>query len=267
MTSTPGEPQPVTSPDPNASLVAQWAACGIAVGAARFIPIPLLDDSVRLRATQVAVVRTLRANGRTYPSDRVEALYAGADAGAAGRFRELTRYLRSIPRRVLLFPARKYVAVFGAVRGVPTDVMKVLLLARVVQHCLVKGRLATPDGSEPGRSLPKAQAKELAAEAVRIRVAYEEALHGMDLRLLTAALADGLSGGKGLTRAAVGYARNTFGHPDQEAESGVETAELNPGGEVGAGAERVEEVLRRPEIALLLEEFDAAFEEALTAAR
>jgi hypothetical protein len=89
----------------------------------------------------------------------------------------------------------------------------------------------------------------------------------MDLRLLTAALADGLSGGKGLTRAAVSYARHTFGRPDEPVESTAGAAELNPGGEVGAGAERVEEVLRRPEIALLLEEFDATFEAALASAK
>jgi hypothetical protein len=242
---------------PSRQLVGQWAVCGIAVAAARFIPVPLLDDSVRLRATQVAVVRTLRAHGRTYSSDRVEALYAGADAGAAGRVREVARYLRSVPRRILLFPVRKYVAIFGAVRGVPTDVMHVLLLARVVDRCLALERLSDP---QPDGRLSKDQSKALSAEAVRIRLAYDRVLRGMDLRLLSAALADGLSTGKGLTRAAVSYARTNFGSIRADSPG---QADLDPGGEVGQGAERVEEVLNRPEIAVLLEEFDAAFEAAL----
>jgi hypothetical protein len=242
MTSS-GEPMK-DAPEPSKQLVGQWAVCAIAAAAARFIPVPLFDDAVKLRATQVAVLRTLRANGRTYPSDAVEALYAGTDAGAAGAVREAFRYLRSIPRRVLFFPVRKYVALFGAVKGVPTDVMHVLLLARTVHRSLAQGRLTGTDE------------KQLRREAVQIRAAYDDAIHGMDLRLLTGALADGLSQGKGLTTAAVGFARKTFTRDDDDAA-------LDPGGEVGAGAERVEEVLRRPEITRLLLEFDETFESSL----
>jgi hypothetical protein len=252
MTSS-GEPMK-DAPEPSKQLVGQWAVCGIAAAASRFIPVPLLDDAVKLRATQVAVLRTLRADGRTYPSDAVEALYAGTEAGAAGQVREVFRYLRSIPRRVLFFPIRKYVALFGAVKGVPSDVMHVLLLGRTVHRSLAQGRLAAP--AKAGE-LSAADTKALRQEAVRIRAAYDDAIHGMDLRLLTGALADGLSQGKGLTSAAVGFARKTFGR-DDDAE-----AALNPGGEVGAGAERVEEVLRRPEITRLLLEFDENFETAL----
>lgn len=215
---------------------------------------PLLDDAVRLRATQFAVSRTLRAHGRTYHSDTVEALYAGADAASAGRFREALRYLRSIPRRVLLFPVRKYVALFGAVKGVPTDVMVVLLLCRAVHRSLARGRLANPDSVAPSASAAR---KELGLEAVAIRLAFDRALRGMDLRLLTGALADGLSQGKGLTTAAVGFARRTFGHAESD------DVALNPGGEVEAGAQQVEDVLRRPEIARLLTEFDAKFDAGL----
>jgi hypothetical protein len=250
MTSSPRGGSGNDAVEPGRQLIGEWAVCGIAAAAARFIPVPLLDDAVRLRATQVAVVRTLRAQGRDYPSDAVEALYAGADAGSAGRFREALRYLRSIPRRVLLFPVRKYVALFGAVKGVPTDVMHVLLLARTVYRVLGQGRLS---GSEKPTGAEK---KALRREAVPIRIAFDQALDGMDLRLLTGALADGLSQGKGLTSAAVSYARKTFGRDDADPA-------LDPGGEVGQGAEQVEAVLRRPEIARLLAEFDARFDARL----
>ncbi|GAB3245821.1 hypothetical protein [Kineosporia babensis] len=232
---------------PPAVLVGQAVVCGIAVAAARFVPVPLLDDAIRLRATQVAVVRTLRAGDRSYPSRQVAPLYEGADTG--GVFREAMRYLRTVPRRVILFPVRKYVAIFGAVKGVPTDVMQVVLLSRAVHRSLARGLL--PDDSDK-------DARE--AEARQVRRAYDEALKGMDLRLLTAAIADGLSQGRKLTPAAVKFARRTFSKPEDEK---VTDAELRPDGEVGESAERVEEALQRPEIQVILERFDEEFERAL----
>ncbi len=95
------------------------------------------------------------------------------DAASAGLIHKAFRYLRTVPRRVLLFPVRKYVALFGSVRGVPTDVMTVVLLARTVHRSLAQGRLS---GTDDGR---------LRAEAVQIRSAFDEVLEGMDLRLFT----------------------------------------------------------------------------------
>ena len=243
--------------EPGRQLVGEWAVCAIASAAARFIPVPLLDDAVKYRAIRIAVLRTLRAHGRSYPADAVEPLYAGVDAASAGLVRRAFRYLATVPRRVALFPIRKYVALFGSVRGVPTDVMTVLLLSRTVHRCLADGRLAGPD------------ADQLRAEAVQIRSAFDKALDGMDLKLFSGALADGLSQGRGLTSAAVGYARKTFGRrddgegPDSHHGDGHSAAELAPGGAVGEGAERVREVLHRPEIAHQMADFDARFDASL----
>jgi hypothetical protein len=243
--------------EPGRQLVGEWAVCAIASAAARFIPVPLLDDAVKYRAIRIAVLRTLRANGRSYPADAVEPLYAGVDAASAGMVRRAIRYLGTVPRRVALFPIRKYVALFGSVRGVPTDVMTVLLLSRTVHRCLAEGRLAGSD------------AEKLRAEAVQIRKAFDQALDGMDLRLFSGALSDGLSQGRGLTSAAVGYARKTFGRRDDGAShhDGHSADELAPGGAVGEGAERVREVLRRPEIAHQMADFDARFDANLNADR
>ena len=123
-----------------ASLSTQWAVCGIAAAAARFLPVPLLDDVVRRRAAQVAVVRTLRAHGRDHPSELVEALWEESDPARRG----VRGRLRGLPRRLLLFPVRKYTAVFGAVRGVPNDVARVVLLARAVDRRLELGELSSP---------------------------------------------------------------------------------------------------------------------------
>jgi len=234
-------------PNPPAVLVGQAAACAIAVAAARFVPVPLLDDAIRARATQVAVVRTLRSCGRGYPSKQVAALYEGADTGGVAA--EALKYLRSVPRRVVLFPVRKYVAIFGAVRGVPTDVMNVVLLSRAVHRALVGGRLA----DEAGR-------RERADQARMVRRAYDEAMKGMDLHLLSAAIADGLSHGRRLTPAAVDFARRTFTRPEGDS---VDDTELTCDGEVAAGAERVEAALRRPEVQVILARFDEEFDRAL----
>jgi hypothetical protein len=227
---------------PSSLLVTQWAVCGIAAAAARFVPVPMLDDVVRAQAVRVAVSRTLRAHGRDYPAGLLEPLWDDPEGRGAG----MGRRLKSLSLRVLLFPVRKYAAVFGAVRGVPNDVMRVLLLARTVDRRLTGGELAGPD---PDR---------LHEHARHVRAAVDEAIDGVDLRLLTAALADGLSQGRGLTAAAVAYARRWSTRPDSEPV-------LEPEGAVAEGAQRVTEVLRRPEIARLLEDFDAQVDATLAA--
>lgn len=222
-------------------LLTQWAVCGIAAAAARFVPVPMLDDVVRERAVQVAVLRTLRAHGRDYSSDLLEPLWGEKD-GSGG----VGRRLRQVGTRILLFPVRKYAAVFGAVRGVPTDVMRVVLLARTVERRLEKGEL-TDTARVPD-------------EARALRAAVDTAIDGMDLRMLTAALADGLSQGRGLTAAAVTFARGRFTRADPDDK-------LDTPAPVAEGAERVTEVLRRPEITQLLDRFDTQVDTTLTGAR
>jgi hypothetical protein len=224
-------------------LVTQWAVCGIVAAAARFVPVPMLDDVVRERAAQIAVSRTLRAHGRDYPSELLEPLWGEHGGPGTG----MRRRLKALSMRVLLFPVRKYAAIFGAVRGVPNDVMRVLLLARTVDRRLAVGELSDP---EPGR---------LTDQARSIRHAVDEAIRDMDLRLLTAALADGLSQGRELTSAAVSSARRWLSRSATEPNP-------KPGGAVGESAQRVTEVLRRPEIARLLDDFDARVNATLAAA-
>ena len=219
-------------------LQTQWAVCGIAAAAARFLPVPLLDDVVRQWAARVAVVRTLRAHGREHPAELVEALWEERDPKRRG----LRGRLGSLPRRLLLFPVRKYAAVFGAVRGVPNDVARVVLLARAVDRRLELGALAVPD--------------RVPDEARALRRAVDEAVDGMDLRLLTAALSDGLSRSSGLTTAAVAFVRRRVGSDDPDAA-------VQPDGALADGAAQVTEVLRRPEISALLDRFDAEVGERL----
>ena len=187
------------------SLLSTWAVCGIAAAAARFLPVPLLDELLA-------------------------PLWGEPDGRPSG----LRRRLRALPARVLLFPLRKYRALFGAVRGVPTDVMRVVLLARTVERRLEHGELRDRD--------------RLPDQSRALRRAVDEAIDGMDLRLLTAALADGLSQTRGLSASAVAFAR-------RRAQADPEV-QVDPDGPIADGAQRVTEVLRRPEITSLLERFD-----------
>lgn len=214
------------------SLVTSWAVCGIASAAARFIPVPLLDDVVRERAARVAVTRTLRAHGRAYPAQELQPLWDDVSHGrrsGAGR-------LRAAATKALLFPVRKYTAVFGAVRGVPNDVMRLVLLARTLDRRLAQGAFNA--------------GQDLSGQAQALRSAVDRAIDGMDLRLLTAALSDGLSQSRGLSSAAVAFARS---HVTGAAD---EAPEVRAEGPVAHSADQVTQVLRRPEIAQLLSDFD-----------
>jgi hypothetical protein len=125
---------------------------------------------------------------------------------------------------------------------VPNDVARVVLLARSVERRLERGGLSSPDRLED--------------EARALRQAVDAALSGMDLRLLTAGLADALSQGRGLTTAAVAFVRRRLADDDLEASVPAD-------GVLADGAAQVTEVLRRPEVAALLERFDAAVDDRL----
>jgi len=234
-----------TVPEPTRGLVREWTACALVRAATRFLPVPLLDDAVAERATRVAVSRTLRGQGRAYPVTVLEPLYAD------GSRRGLGRRLRRVVRKMLLFPVRKYTKVITAVHGVPNDVARVLLLGRATHRRLALGELTGDD--RPA----------LRDEATELRAAYEKVVDEMDLKLLRGAISDGLSEVKDLTGAVVSYGRRRFATDTAEAERAAQ----EPEGAVAEGAEQVQEVLARPEVVRLLEEFDRRMDARLATVR
>jgi hypothetical protein len=254
-----------------ATLVGRWAVCAIAAGASRFVPVPLLDDAVKQRSTRIAVLVTVRDAGREYPADAVAPLWDGVGSWMEG----VRKYARAVPRKIVLFPVRKYVELFGAVRGVPQDVMLVMLLARTTHRCLERGLLADPPPPTEGgfslgarraaRADGRAAKEALQAESSRIRQAFDTAVAGMDLSLIAGALADALSQGRGLTTAAVAYARNLFTRAGEldDAEPDGRAGVPSPDPAMVQGVEEVERVWGSPEVARLLREFDARFDAEL----
>lgn len=247
MTTTP-PPSPAArgaaAGEPSRQQVLEWAACGLVTAAARFVPVPVLDDVIRERAARIAVSRTLTAHGRRWSPDLVEPLFDPDERGPRRRLARLT----ALPRKIALFPVRKYVALVGSVRGGPADVLGVVLLGRAVHRSLAAGRFA---GEDPDR---------LREEARAVRRAYEEARKGVDLRLVGGALSAGLSGVKELTGAAIALARRVVRRGDATTEGDVPAP-------VREGAGRVADVLDRPEIAAQLARFDARFDERLARSR
>ncbi len=233
-----------TVDEPSSALVREWTACALVRAATRFLPVPILDDAVALRATRVAVSRTLRAHGRTYPASAVEPLWTD-------RKGSLLRRVTAVPRKILFFPIRKWTRVAGAVTGVPTDISRVLLVGRATHRRLALGELASPDH------------RVLTTEAARVREAFETVVDEMDLHLLRGAVSDALDGVKDLSAAVAEYARERFGTEGTERDSdGTGTGTPEPG-PVAAGADQVEEVLARPEVVRLLAEFDRRMDQRL----
>lgn len=239
---TPSEtPQPPSVDEPSPGLVRQWAACALVASVARFVPVPLLDDAVATRATRLAVSRTLRAHDRTYPATAVKPLWAPEGGGIGG-------FLASVPRRVLLFPVRKYTKIAGAVTGVPNDISRVLLLGRATHRALARGDLSGTDSAETRR------------EAAQVREAFDAVLDEMDYSILRGAVSDGIGQVRDLTDAVVEFAKDRFTRDDDETEA-------EPSGTVAEGADQVEGALRRPEVVRLMQEFDRRMDERLAAAR
>jgi hypothetical protein len=204
-----------------ARLQREWALCALAAAAARFVPVPLLDDVVRQRAIRTAVARTWKAHGKTSAPDVVGVLcddtrgvWHGMAVSAAG-----------LPATLVLYPVRKAVRVVTSVRGVGRDLAEVLLLARAVDRCLRAGWFATADGPE------------LLHRAALVRSAHEQVVGTADLRVVEHAFRTALRQVGGLRTQGADFARRTFGKDTTDLVTG-ERALDTAGDGVEQGAAR-----------------------------
>jgi hypothetical protein len=220
--------------------------CALLSAAARFVPVPFVDDLLRERIRQYLVSRLLRHGGRGYGSARVGPLWQDEGSCASG----CLTLLWKIPIKILLFPIRKLIALVTAIKGFSRDLTVSLLFGRALERALARGLLA--EGSpEPL----------LLRESAEVRRAFEQACQGVDKALVTSALANALRGIRGLPGAALRSARSlarSSDAPDPEAAAKPADREKV---EQGAGA--VEQALTRPDVARVLAEFDTRFDAAL----
>jgi hypothetical protein len=242
-----------------ARLQREWVLCALAAAAARFVPVPLLDDAVRERAVRTAVTRTWSAHDRPDCPEAIDILCNGT----RGRLHGVAATAAWLPVRLAISPARKLVRVVTAVRGVGRDLAEVLLLARALDRCLDSGWFATGD---PG---------ELRRQAVTVRRAHDRTVHTADLRLLEHALWIALRQVTALRRHATQFARvavgratpATTGSPSSTGTpaitAGPGAQQLDQGSQVEEGVRRVESVLDRPDVAGALAVLDRRFDAAL----
>jgi hypothetical protein len=235
MTQTPEQP----NPNADSWLVHQWVVAGIVSAAGRFVPVPFVDDMVRSQCRKFVIKRTLAAHGRSELYLELEALYD--DGGKKGVVAGSLRTMRRVATKLVLFPVRKLAAIATSARGVPLEIMRVVLIGRTLDRRLREGNFT-------------------AADAPRLRAAFEKAFAGMDLRVVRAAMKDALAGVSGLKSAAIKSARQVAGHPDDP--EAVNQAEPT----VQAGATQVQQALDRPEMLELFAEFDRRVDEALARA-
>ncbi|XZE52597.1 hypothetical protein SH139x_004299 [Planctomycetaceae bacterium SH139] len=219
-------------------LTHQWIVAGIVAAAARFIPLPFMDDVVRDQCRRFVVARTLAAHPTTGTTlVDLTPFYADSGGCATG----FLGMLAKAPLKLLLFPIRKIVVIVTSIRGVPLEMTRTILLGRTLQRQLASGPI------DPQR-------------AARMRLAFDEAFSLMDFRAIQAALSDAMRGVADWKGAAIKAARKLASSSRQQAATDIRTT-----APVDQSADRVQNVLERPETVKLFAEFDARFDRAYRA--
>jgi hypothetical protein len=220
--------------------------CGLLASAARFVPIPFLDDLLREKALQLMVSRTLKAHGRKYGSMFVAPLYSD-DSGC---LHGCLMFLLLLPIKLVLYPIRKILTWIMAAKHLAADLTESVLLGHTLHRCLAEGRLRGDEDTA-----------KLRAEAELLRKAFSNAIAGTDLLLMQKAVGVAVSSVKGLPRAALHAARNLR----KKSEDADPTAGLSQDEKqkVAEGTSRIERALDTPEMRAFLERFDAKFDENL----
>ncbi len=241
-------PAPTNLPETSPFLFHQWIVAGLISAAARFVPIPFIDDVIRVQCRRFVVSRTLSSHRTAISLDELKPYYTTGSGCLVG----CAAAAMQVPLKLLFFPIRKLMAMVTSIRGVPLDVLQVVLLGRTLDRYLGEGKI--PHENEAN-----------AATAARLAAAFSEAFVRMDFRVVRAAVSDALSSVSGWRAAATADAKQLAKGQD------VTTDQLEPGPQVDTGATRVQEVLSRPETLELFSQFDRrvdeAFERHLHAAR
>ncbi|MCC9656167.1 hypothetical protein [Rhodopirellula halodulae] len=220
-------------------LLHQWIVAGLVSSAARFVPIPFVDDVIQDQCRRYVVARTLEAHDRSDLKKELRAYHssdAGCVAGCLGM-------LAKAPLKLILFPIRKIVALFTSVRGVPLEVIRTILLGRTLDRMLRDEVL--------GKTVSTQQ-------VLAMRESFNIAFARMDFRVARAAMSDALANVQDWKESAKDMATSLSG--DQSHTPSED--QLQGDKAINESAERVEEALRQPELVKLFAEFDQRFDEA-----
>ncbi|UJR78663.1 hypothetical protein [Sandaracinus amylolyticus] len=223
----------LTSQPTHAALQLRITA-GILFAAARFVPVPLVDDLVR---QQIAAWMVRSSVPTTMSKAAIQPLWSdesGCVGGCLGA-------LLWLPIKLLLFPIRKILSVVLGVRWVSHDLAEMLLLGRVIDHALAVGLLQ--------------EARDVAdqtRQSREIRTAFDVALKATDTSLLSALFATAI----GPLRAVVAAAVRTL-RALRTSGADAPTLEGSDKATIEGSVSRIEAVLVQPEVKRFLAEFDA----------
>lgn len=236
---------PRLTSEPDAAALRLRITAGILYAAARFVPVPLLDDLLRERITAWMVRGTVPA---VIPRAGLRPLWSSEQGCLGGCLGAMLW----VPIKILLFPIRKVIAIALSVRWVSRDLAEMLLLGRVLDHALAVG-LLRPVGSDPGREVA-----ELAQQSREIRKAFDVALAATDTGFLSALIGTALGPLRGLVGAAMRTLRKLR-------RSGDEPPAIEGGDKavIDSSVGRIEALLAQPEVKRFLAELDARFIENL----
>jgi len=210
----------------------QWLIAGIISSAARFVPIPFIDDAIRSQCRRFVVSRTLAASEASLLASELQPLYGGSTGCVEGCFGLVAK----APLQLLLFPIRKVASILTSVRGVPLEIMRMVLLGRTLRRQLAVGTV------DPN-------------QIATMRLAFDESFSRMDFRVTRAAITDALRSVQNWKASAVESARTLSATPGGDDN-------LPADAKVQTTATKVQAALDRPETIKLFEEFDQRFDAA-----
>ena len=188
--------------------------CALLIAAARFVPIPLVDEMLAARVRRYLIGRLLGLEGRKYPTTTVAPLY-GETGGCLDAC--LTIAVK-VPLAILLFPIRKIIAIATAVRDFAKDTSHTILLGRCVSRVLKRGLLV----AEPAADAPQ----RLHATASIVRASFERTLEASDTSRLSAPIKQRLGDLGKLPGAAVRAARRLVKRKGETGDEASPTADL-----------------------------------------
>lgn len=229
----------------SSGIATQWIIAGVISSSARFIPIPLIDDSIQYRCRRYTVKTTLEAHQLKSSLNSLEPYFDNS----SGRFKGCFGLIFKIPISLLLFPFRKLIAVVTAVRGVPLEVMRVYLLGRALDRYLSENESTLADD----RLLLDDR-----SHAIRLRTAFDQAFARMDMHMMLAVMRDAVGGFAEIRSAAMVGLKGVLIRKSEATES------ISVDSKVIEEAKRIQLSFSQTEMVALFEEFDQRFDRAMS---
>lgn len=223
-------------------IVRTRVTCALLYFAARQVPVPLLDDVLRVQVAAYMVKHTVRKAGLSVPSEQLAPLFEKDEHWAVG----CLWWMFKLPLKLLLFPIRKVTNLLFAVRHLGKDFAEILLLGEVIDRAVVDGDLKAEGAATEEGQLARSR---------RYRRAFDRALAETDTTLLWGLVGVAIGPVRGLLAAGARPLRYLWHGNGEEA--------VGASPDMDAKASAIEKLLLQPEVQRFLADFDRRLERAL----